>query len=399
MQISLVVFGTRGDVQPTVALALELLKSGHEVKLCVPPEHAEWIKPYGCPAIPFGSNIREMIEKAGEKAGKPPTRPSVKTMKREIIHQIDELPGIVKGSDILIGVGLVHGVPSVAEKLNIPYRFMAFYPGIMGVPKDASFPGRLIWAFGKMATNSALRGLINKKRREIDLAPISDVWANWMGEDVILASEKSLVPVSGKVDFRFSQTGYLFLPSLEPLTERVERFLASGTPPVFIGFGSNPVQHPEKFSRMLEEVSGTTGRRLIISKGWGAIDSMMESDQCLFVDEVPYDLLFPRIAMAVHHGGIGTMAAAAKAGIPQACFPFMADQFMNRNEMVRIGISPETTSFRKLSARHLTRVILEGLSDPRFREKAIEIAADINRSNGTELTARLVTGVQPGAGP
>jgi vancomycin aglycone glucosyltransferase len=311
-------------------------------------------------------------------------------MKKEIIAQVDKLPAIVAGSDLLIGVGLVHGVPTVAEKLKIRYRFMAFYPGIMGPPKDVAFPGRLLWGFGMWATNASLRGVINQKRKEIGLAPIADVWTNWMGDNVILASEKSLIPVSENIDYHFTQTGHLFLPSLTPLSSEVERFLEASDPPVFIGFGSNPIQNPEKYGRMIAGVAAATGRRLIVSKGWGAIESPDNDQNCLFVDEVPYELLFPRVAMVIHHGGIGTLAAAAKAGVPQAAFPFMADQFQNQKEMIRMGISPKTVAFKKLSISQLVRVIGEGLINTRYREKALEISGEIKGHNATLETVELV---------
>jgi vancomycin aglycone glucosyltransferase len=390
MKIALVVFGTRGDVQPTLALALGLRKAGHEAFLCVPPEHEEWIASYGCPVIPFGTSVKEMIKKGSEKPGGPAKQPSVKTMKKEISNQIDKLPDIIKGSDLVIGVGLVQGVPTAAEKLNIPYRFMAFYPGIMGVPKDGPLSGRLMWGFGKWATNLTLLKLINEKRMEIGLKPIFNVWANWMGETVILASEKALIPVSDRVDFRFTQTGFMFLPSLKSIPDEVEKFLEAGEPPVFIGFGSNPVHKPERYGRMMAEVAKTTGRRLIVSKGWSAIGTIMDSENILFVDEVPYDLLFPSVAMVVHHGGIGTMAAAAKAGLPQAAFPFMADQFMNQLEMIKMGISPITTSFKKMTAENLSRVIREGLVDRSYRVKAAEIALKVNEHNGTDMTVEVI---------
>jgi vancomycin aglycone glucosyltransferase len=334
--------------------------------------------------------VKEMIRRGGEKAGGPATRPSVGTLKKEIVRQIDQIPEIMAGSDLLIGVGLVNGVPTAAEKMRIPYRFMAFYPGIMGPPKGVPFPGRLIWRLGKWATSIVLRGLINRKRKEIGLDPVADVWADWMGENVILASEESLIPVSEKVDFRFTQTGYMFLHSLVPLTEEVEQFLAAGAPPVFIGFGSNPIHKPEGYSRMLAEVARATGQRLIVSKGWGAIGSSGDTANCLFVDEVPYELLFPRVAMVVHHGGTGTMAAAAKAGLPQAVFPFMADQFQNQQELIRLGVAPKTVGFKKLSAEHLTRAIAQGLTDYRYLQKAAEIARPINDHNGTQLTAEVI---------
>jgi UDP:flavonoid glycosyltransferase YjiC (YdhE family) len=74
MKIALVVFGTRGDVQPTLALALGLRKAGHDAFLCVPPEHEEWIASYGCPVIPFGTSVKEMIKNGSEKSHGPATR-------------------------------------------------------------------------------------------------------------------------------------------------------------------------------------------------------------------------------------------------------------------------------------------------------------------------------------
>lgn len=395
MIIALVVFGTRGDVQPTVALALRLISENHEVILCVPPEHESWIKAYGCPVIAFGTNVKEMIKKGGEKSNNPATRPSIKTMKQEICSQIDKLPDIIRASDLVIGVGLVHGVPTAAERLGIPYRFMAFYPGIMGAPKEAPLPDRLGFGFGRWAMNATLLGVLNKKRKSIGMKPVADIWTHWMGENVILASEKSLIPVSEGVDFPFTQTGYMFLPSLEKLSAEVENFLKAGDPPVFIGFGSNPIHHPEQYGLMLAEVATTTGRRMIISRGWGAIESAAGMENCLFVDEVPYDLLFPHVALVIHHGGIGTMAAAAKAGVPQAAFPFMADQFMNQKELIKLGVSPKTSTFKKLSAKVLIQVICEGRINAGYREKAAAIAKEINADDGTEMTVRLIVGEDP----
>jgi len=383
MKIAIVVFGTRGDVQPCVALALELERAGHSTFLCVPPEHRGWIASYGCTVEPFGTNVKELVKRGSAGKKKPATRPSVKKMKAEVSLQIDQLPAIVKGSDLLIGVGLVHGVPTVAEILRIPYRFMAFYPGIMGPPTDAPRSGKMLWRFGKMAMNATLRGHINKKR-------IADVWKNWMGENVILASEKALIPVSPKVEFRFAQTGYMFLPSLSPLDRQVVDFLANGAPPVFIGFGSNPINNPGQYARMLSEVANATGQRLIVSRGWVDLGAGGGDPNCLFVEEVPYDLLFPGVSMVIHHGGIGTLATAARAGVPQAAFPFMADQFQNQQEMIKSGIAPISGTFKTLTAKSLSRVVMEILSNDSYKTRALEIASAISGHNGTLETVRLI---------
>ncbi len=127
----------------------------------------------------------------------------------------------------------------------------------------------------------------------------------------------------------------------------MEEFLNSGKPPVFIGFGSNPVSRPEKYNQIFDKVSKATNQRLIVSRGWADLPENNTSD-VLYVGEMPFESLFPRLAAIVHHGGTGTMAAAARAGIPQVAFPFMADQFENRKRIVQLGLGPNACDFKKI---------------------------------------------------
>jgi vancomycin aglycone glucosyltransferase len=389
MKIAIVVNGTRGDVQPMLALATGLIKKGHEIICCVPPENEEHVKRYNIQFVAFGPNYKELFKQNAQMKGGATKAPSPKEMKRETENQIALLPELLKGSDLILGAGFVLGVHTVADILKIPYRFVIFYPIFLGTSKTDPFINRLLFGFGKSMTNMVMKSFINKKRAAFGLEPINDVWSNWMGEHVIVACDKELNAAREGGSFNFTQTGYMLLPSQNGLPENVEKFLNSGKPPVFIGFGSNPVSRPEKYSQIFSEVSKATNQRLIISKGWADLPEDNTTD-ILYVDEMPFESLFPRIAAIVYHGGTGTMAAAARAGIPQVAFPFMADQYENRKQIAKLGLGPDACDFKKISADVLISSINECVTNEKYRKNAFEISTKLQNSNGLELTIELV---------
>ncbi len=140
---------------------------------------------------------------------------------------------------------------------------------------------------------------------------------------------------------------------------------------------------------MFSEVSKTTNQRLIISRGWAELPEN-NTPNILYVDEVPFELLFPRLAAIAYHGGTGTMAAAARAGIPQLAFPFMADQFENRKQIVKLGLGPRACDFKKLSGNVLSESITECVTNEQYKKNASEISQKLKDSNGLDLTVKLI---------
>lgn len=389
MKIAIVVNGTRGDVQPMFALATGLIKNGHQIICCAPPENEELAERYSIPFVAFGPNYKELFKQNAQMKGGATKSPSPAEMKKETENQINSLPEILKGSDLVLGVGFVLGVHTVADILKVPYRFVIFYPILLGTSNTDPFMNRLMFGFGKSMTNMVMKSFINKIRVGLKLQPIEDVWANWMGDHVIVACDKELNAAREGVAFKFTQTGFMLLPSQTGLSENVEEFLDSGKPPVFIGFGSNPVSRAEKYSQIFEEVSKATNQRLIVSKGWADLPENNSPD-ILFVDEVPFDKLFTRLAAIVYHGGTGTMASAARAGIPQVAFPFMADQFENRKRIVKLGLGPNACDFKKISASALISAINECVTNENYKKNARDISQKLEASNGLELTIGLI---------
>ncbi|MFZ5940178.1 MAG: glycosyltransferase [Bacteroidota bacterium] len=389
MKISIVINGTRGDVQPMLALAVELLKKGHDIVFCAPPENKALVEKYHCPFVAFGPDYRELFRQNSKMKGGATKSPSPAEMKRQTGEQTDLLPGLIKGSDLVLGVGFVLGVHTAADMLNIPYRFVIFYPALLGTAKTDPLIFRMLFGFGRSATNMAMKGFINKKRFAAGLDPIKDVWQHWMGDEVIVACDKELNAVPEGVLFRNIQTGYMLLPSSSHLPDPVERFLKEGEPPVYIGFGSNPVARPEKFGKIFANVAAACGQRLIISRGWAELPAVNTSD-ILYVDDVPFELLFPGLKAIIYHGGTGTMASAARAGIPQAAFPFMADQFANRKQIVKLGLGPETCDFKKITEARLISAIKDCTGNDLYRRNALELSQKLQHANGLEQTLDLI---------
>jgi UDP:flavonoid glycosyltransferase YjiC (YdhE family) len=390
MKIACIILGTRGDVQPMVALATGLMKNGHEVIICAPPENEELVRQNNGQFRAFGPGIKkEVRENPQKQKGGVAVQISPKEGKKFTIDQMVRLPEIIKGADLVLGAGIVIGVPTAAEVLKVPYRLVIFYPVVLGTTRDDPFKNRMMFGFGRSVINLLMKRFINKQRAKSGLIPIKDVWAHWMGENVIVACDKELNAAREGVSFAFTQTGFMLLPSKNGLPDHVESFLSSGKPPVYIGFGSNPITSPEKYTHIFEQVRDATNQRLIISKGWAGLPGSNVRD-ILYVDEIPFDLLFHRLAAVVYHGGTGTMAEVARAGIPQAAFPFMGDQFANRDQIVKLGLGPKTCDFKKITAESISNAITECVTNETFKKNAVEISERLQNANGIELTVQLI---------
>ena len=390
MKIACVILGTRGDVQPMVALADGLIKRGHELTICAPSENEELARKINCRFVPFGPGIKKSIkEKPEEQKGGVAVKITPAQGKKLIGDQINLLPSKISDSDLILGAGIVVGVHTAADILKIPYRLVAFYPIILGTTPDDPLKNRMMFSFGKRMMNIAMKGFINKFRREYGLPPISDLWSHWMGENVIIACDSEISPVREGVAYKNTQTASMMMRSAKTLSPEIEEFINQGKPPVYIGFGSNPIKGVENYNSLFEKVSKATGQRLLISKGWAGLPDNSNS-AIMYADDMPFDLLFPKVAAVIYHGGAGTMAAVSRAGIPQAAFPFMADQFDNRKNIVRLGLGPDTCDFKKITADSISEAIMQCLTNDKFRENARIISESLQKENGTELTMNLI---------
>jgi len=233
MKIACVILGTRGDVQPMVALSTGFIKNGHNVIICAPPENEELAIQNNCQFIAFGPSPQKAVKEDGHKMkGGVTAKISPSEMKKLIGDQIKLLPGLISDVDLVLGAGVVIGAHTAADVLKIPYRLVIFYPMLLGTSNNDPVLNRMIFGFGRTMFNLLMKGFINKKRLEFDLPPIKDIWEHWMGENVIVACDKEINEVNKGVAFTYTQTGYMQIPSKDSLPDNVEAFLNAGKTPV-----------------------------------------------------------------------------------------------------------------------------------------------------------------------
>jgi vancomycin aglycone glucosyltransferase len=385
MRIALVSCGTRGDVQPMAALTLGLIAAGHQALLFAPPENEAWAKNLGCPFRAMGAPVRgNPILKGGGLGA------LARFVRQEVGTQARQLHEEARGHDLMLATGLAFGAPGVAESLGIASRYVSFVPAAsLGTTRDGLGFKLLGWLSAKFV-NAGVLGAVNRSRTELGLQPIGNVLANLVGVGAIAATDAALTIVPPGVALKAVQTGYMHLREPGQLGGEVEAFLDSGPPPVYVGFGSMPVPRAGSIGRLLADAARAAGRRLVVASGWGGPKGTARQGDCLFVEDVPHPLLFPRVAAVVHHGGSGTVATAARAGVPQIVLPYMSDQFLWRSQVVKLGLGPKAGLLRMLSARSLSRAIVECLGNERYMRRAEEIARAIRDTDGVALTVRAI---------
>jgi UDP:flavonoid glycosyltransferase YjiC (YdhE family) len=239
-----------------------------------------------------------------------------------------------------------------------------------------------------------LRAIVNKKRRHLGLRPVRDAWRHVLGDFLIVASDPALGPVPFDLDMDYVQTGYFQLQQEGELGRDLEAFLAAGSPPVYIGFGSMPSEDSRKMTQILMDAAEAAEVRLVLSKGWAELGSEkgreIQGADCFFVGNVPHSKLFPRVAAVVHHGGAGTTATAARAGVPQILVPHVLDQYYWAERVYRAGVGPKPVWRTRMNAERLAAAIKETLSDRKIRERAREVSRILDVQEGLETVVRLI---------
>ena len=400
MKIVLVTYGSRGDVQPVLALALALQSAGHSVLLAGPPENANWAKGYGCPFAPLGNSVEAFLDSHLNAHGIKATLSFNLFLRREVINQFSELPDLIRHADLVLGASLVLGLPTVAECLNIPYRFIAFAPQVLpssehpyplvrhqGLPPMLN---RFSWDLVRVLDRLNFQRLINQRRREFGLKPTRDVWKDLIGDHVIVASDPVLAKVPADVHRPCTQTGYFHLEQQGEISAEVEAFLSNGPPPLYFGFGSMPRQDQSALRPLLLEAARSANQRVIISQLREDPARLTGPTDFCFANNLPHHLLFPRTAVVIHHGGAGTTATTARAGVPQIIVPHILDQFYWADRIHFLGLGPEPIWRPKLTGEKLKAAILEVVTNARFQQRAREIALILQKQDSLENAVRLI---------
>ena len=411
--------GTRGDLEPFVALGRGLRAAGHEVIVCTHQRYRASVESAGLGYAYMNDDILELLD---TPEGRAVTENQVNLFKMLMVAR--RLWPIMKPMQARQMTDLWHSAQQVqpdaivyhpkaaglhfAEKLGVPAVLATLQP--MFVPTAEApallFPALPLGArynrwtyrcmewFTKMGTGKVVRDW----RRSVGLA-------DWNGRS-LTRGDASPVPVvhlwSPTVTPRpadwppYAQTtGYCFpeaTANYQPPPELAE-FLRAGPPPIYIGFGSITGAHARRRTQMILKVLRETKTRAVLGRGWGGIDPGDETtlpDNVILIDAVPHQWLFEHVAATIHHGGCGTTHTALRAGKPTLVCPFFADQPYWGARVAAIGAGPRPIPIAKLNAKNLRAAILQITTDEPMRAKAAAIGAAIRAEDGVGMAVRVV---------
>ena len=162
-------------------------------------------------------------------------------------------------------------------------------------------------------------------------------------------------------------------------------FLKAGEPPVFVGFGSMAGRNPERTAGAVAEAVRQAGVRAVLATGWGGLDASGLPEEIFVVDEVPYQRLFPRVAVVVHHGGAGTTGTAAASGRPQVVCPFVADQPFWARRMHDLGVAPTPIPHRQLTVEGLAWALRRAVDKPQLQARAEDLGRLVRAERGAAV--------------
>jgi UDP:flavonoid glycosyltransferase YjiC (YdhE family) len=421
--------GSRGDVQPYLALARGIERAGHTCTVITQRPFAPLAAEYGvrCHVAggddwPTPERVQEMVRKGefeelkGRKSGMAVLTAISRFAARHMTRLTADALTACEGADVLGFAPLVVVAGhSIAEKLGIPCFLAALVPALSTrefpspiFPLQAAWiPGynrlthwateRLVWRLNRESATQLRRdvlGLPPYQGSVIDIMRRAEV-------PLLVGVSPQVVPRPRDWAQQAHLTGYWFLdepPGWTP-PRALSDFLAAGSPPVCVGFGSMLSEDPAADVRMLAEALGRTGRRAILLGGWAGLDahSARLPVDVLPLQSAPHSWLFPRVGAVVHHGGAGTTAAALRAGVPQVVVPFITDQPFWADRMRRLGVAPPAIPRRRLTSERLASAIARVLESEEMRARASDLGGRIRGEDGAAAaTAILERAFSPG---
>jgi len=415
MRVAIISPGSRGDVQPYIALGKGLTHAGNEVRLVTNQNFEILVNSHGLDFWPVEVNtqdiiqnekMREVLEKGGLLAS---MSEMGKELKRAALRLAQRSLAACEGMDVVIaGFGGLFVGLSLAEKLGIPFiqaYNVPFTPtrAFSGAffPKLPSWLGssfnRLSHHLTRQIVWQAYRPADKLARQKVLNLPNPPFWGPFSSDclqdsPILYGFSPSIIPPPSDWAKNIHVTGYWFLDesNWNPPSALTE-FLQAGSSPLYIGFGSMSNRNPEETANLVLQALKLTKQRAIIQSGWGGLLKTDFPDSVFLVDSVSHSWLFPRVQAVVHHGGAGTTAAGLWAGVPSIIIPFHGDQPFWGQRIAELEVGPVPIPRKKLSVERLAQAINEVVTDREMRQRAANLGSKIQAEDGI---ARAVTVVQ-----
>lgn len=406
MQIAIIAMGSRGDIQPYIALGKGLKAAGHNVRLITHENFEGLVSSHELEFCPVKGNVQEflktpemqaLLEKGNFLAINAHTS---KASQRAAIDWAEGALAACQGIDLLVaGVGGLFLTLALAEKLKLPLLQAYIFPFTPTKAFSAVLFPQFISKLGgsvRRLSHHLFRQIMwqgsrigdRLARQQVLGLPAAPFWgpynaAPFQRYPILYGFSPSVI--SKPSDWHHTHiTGYWFLdeaPDWTPPTALLD-FLQSGSPPVYIGFGSMGSRNPEATADLVLKAIALTGQRAILQSGWGGLSKNDLPDTTFMVDSIPHSWLFPLVAAVVHHGGAGTTAAGLRAGVPSIVIPFFGDQPFWGQKVAELGVGSAPILRKQLTAERLAEAIHRAVTDRSMRQRAADLGAKIRGEDG-----------------
>lgn len=401
MKITIVAPGSTGDVRPCILLAGSLIRRGHSVTIIAYDIFEEEVKQCGAGFASFPGDVNKLMGIATNPSMGPfKLMNSLKSLLTESKDDFERvLSENIKDSDAVIFTMMACMAVYIAEKYKVPYARLNYYPDM----ECSTFTQHI---YPKLILPKPVKRVYNRMALKISydlqLGIFKSVFGDWAKKfnlpktkffynrsdgkpvDQIMVYSEHVIARPPEYKDNVHICGYIFedLNNTDYVPdEKLIKFLEDGPPPVYIGFGSMDDGNFDRMREIILKALKKTGKRAVISKGWGGFSEDSLPDSIFMVDYCPHDWLFPRMSGIVHHGGAGTTAAALRAGKPTLLIPFGADQKFWGDRIVEIGCGPKYIMRKHLTVRNLAKALNE-LDSPVYNNNAVRISKLINAENG-----------------
>lgn len=415
MKVAILTLGSRGDVQPYVALARELIMKGHEAKICTGASFRQFILENGVDFHKAEADLMALLEsKEGKDVFNGGRYRLFKILKyaKEVItpayrKSMDDFLAASADSDLIIYHPKTLVAPDIAEYLGIPCISL---PPIPAVYPISEFPNIAVTAdknLGSVLNRLSYKATafgetpymkqINEFREECLHLPKRK--AGKLAYEVNGKKIPIIYPIS---PYLFQQvqswrdkvylSGFFFMDIGEAkLDEALLDYLESGSKPIVVSFSSMPLKDPDAFAHKLIRALKETGDRAVVLTGTSGLD--FKNEDCIFsMDRVPHRLIFSRAKGIIHHGGVGTMSEALLSGVPQLMIPFAVDQPFWANLLHSKGYALKPLKESTLEISDLVKA-LRDMEDEKYKKKAKEIREIVASENGLKNAAAYIESV------
>ena len=407
MKISILTYGSRGDVQPFLPLSLGLMANGHSVTLAAPSRFKDLVEEHSINFMPLAGEPEDLSRRLNDAGNN-----FVKMLREMMDHAIEigadvlqQTEEACQDADLIIHTfSHAAGAHTLACEMDIPDIHIQMFPMFTptGDYPNVNLPDLKLPALNrfthfisqKVSWWTSMFGFEQVRRR----ARLPKRKLYWPFEDdplrarspILCAWSPSVLPVSSDWSPHAHVTGYYFFPpnnSYKPPME-LQSFLQAGKPPVCVTFGSMVNRDAERIDQVVCEALRQTGNRGIILSGWSGIGNRSTADIC-YIEAIPHDWLLTRCNLVVHHGGAGTTAAGLRAGIPNIVIPFTADQPFWGKCVYKVGAGPKPILVKNLSVQRLSEAMVKAENNI-VRTYAQVIGQKIKSENGVGNTVKLV---------